>query len=98
MVNLLPRDGIVEYLGKVFSREESGMLFDELLATSPWQADEVILFGKKHILSRKVALDGGNWLAHGAGNYNDYTAWGDAEWAEARARIKARNAEDKAQR
>ena len=57
-VNLLPRDGIVEYLGRVFSSEESDTLFHELLATSPWQPDEVILFGQKRILSRKVAWMG----------------------------------------
>lgn len=57
-VNLLSRDGVVEYLGRVFSREESGMLFDDLLGTSPWQPDEVILFGRKRILSRKVAWMG----------------------------------------
>jgi alkylated DNA repair dioxygenase AlkB len=57
-VNFLPRDGNVEYLGKVFSREESAVLFDRLLASSPWQSDEVILFGQKRILSRKVAWMG----------------------------------------
>ena len=54
--------------------------------------------GAAWISGQTVALDGGNWLAHGASNYNDYTEWGDAEWAEARARIQARNAVDKAQR
>jgi alkylated DNA repair dioxygenase AlkB len=34
------------------------MLFDDLLATSPWQPDEVVLFGRKRILSRKVAWMG----------------------------------------
>jgi len=58
MVNLLPRDGVVEYFGRVFSLEESDSLFQELLATSPWQSDEVILFGKRRILSRKVAWMG----------------------------------------
>jgi len=54
--------------------------------------------GAGWISGQTIALDGGNWMAHGAGNYNDYTEWGDAEWAEARARIKARNDADKAQR
>ena len=63
-VNLLPRDGIVEYLGRVFSSEESDTLFHELLATSPWQEDEVILFGQKRILSRKVAWMGDNGLTY----------------------------------
>lgn len=44
-----------------------------------------------------IALDGGNWLTSGGG-FHDYLGWGDAEWAEARARIKARNEADKAQR
>lgn len=44
-----------------------------------------------------IALDGGNWLTNGGG-FHDQLAWGDAEWEEARARIKARNAADKAQR
>jgi alkylated DNA repair dioxygenase AlkB len=57
-VNLLPRDGIVTYSGRVFPQEESATLFDDLLATSPWQPDEVILFGRKHDLSRKVAWMG----------------------------------------
>lgn len=48
----------MEYLGRVFSREESAALFDELLTTSPWQCDEVILFGQKRILTRKVAWMG----------------------------------------
>ena len=56
--NRLPRDGIAEYSGRVFSAEESAALFEALLTTTPWQQDEVILFGKKHILSRKVAWMG----------------------------------------
>lgn len=57
-MNLLPRDGVAEYLGKICSPEEAPMLFDDLLATSPWQPDEVVLFGRKRILSRKVAWMG----------------------------------------
>lgn len=44
-----------------------------------------------------IALDGGNWLTAGGG-FQDYLAWGDAEWQEARARIKARNEADRARR
>ncbi|MBR0644189.1 SDR family oxidoreductase [Plastoroseomonas hellenica] len=44
-----------------------------------------------------IALDGGQWLT-GGGDFKDYLAWGDAEWAEAKARITARNQADKAQR
>lgn len=44
-----------------------------------------------------IALDGGNWLAHGGG-FEQCFEWDDADWAEARDRIKAQNARDKAQR
>jgi NAD(P)-dependent dehydrogenase (short-subunit alcohol dehydrogenase family) len=44
-----------------------------------------------------IALDGGNWLTAGGG-FQDYLSWDDAQWEEARARIKARNATDKAGR
>lgn len=44
-----------------------------------------------------IALDGGNWLTAGGG-FHDYLSWGDAEWDEARARIRARNEADKAKR
>ncbi|MFZ4717433.1 MAG: alpha-ketoglutarate-dependent dioxygenase AlkB family protein [Chthoniobacterales bacterium] len=57
-MNLLPRDGVAEYLGKICSPEESPTLFDDLLATSPWQQDEVVIFGQRRILSRKVAWMG----------------------------------------
>lgn len=56
--NLLPRDGIVNYPGRVFSDKESATLFEALFATTPWQCDEVVLFGQKRILSRKVAWMG----------------------------------------
>jgi len=57
-VNLLPQDGLVEYFGRIFPREEGDLLFQELLSASPWECDEVVLFGQKRILSRKVA-----WMA-----------------------------------
>jgi NAD(P)-dependent dehydrogenase (short-subunit alcohol dehydrogenase family) len=44
-----------------------------------------------------IALDGGQWLTSGGG-FQDYFAWSDAELAEARERIRARNEADKAQR
>lgn len=44
-----------------------------------------------------IALDGGQWLTGGSG-FQDYLTWGDAEWAAARERIRARNDADKAQR
>ena len=60
--NLLPCDGIAEYSGAIFDKIDSILLLNNLLESILWQQDEVILFGKKRILSRKVA-----W--HGEGNF-----------------------------
>jgi NAD(P)-dependent dehydrogenase (short-subunit alcohol dehydrogenase family) len=74
-------------LGRAGKPEDIGRLAAFLLSdASGWVTGETI------------ALDGGHWLANGAGTYTEYLAWGDAEWAEARERIKAANAADKAQR
>lgn len=70
-------------LGRVGTAEDIGNLAAFLL--SP---------GAGWISGQTIALDGGNWLSHGGG-FRDYLAWGDAEWAEARARIKARTAAER---
>jgi NAD(P)-dependent dehydrogenase (short-subunit alcohol dehydrogenase family) len=49
------------------------------------------------LTGQTIAIDGANWLANGS-YFTQYMAWGDAEWDEARARIKEHNDRDKAQR
>ncbi len=44
-----------------------------------------------------IALDGGGWMT-GGGGFRDLFEWGDAEWREARERIRARSEADRAQR
>jgi len=85
-VNLLPRDGVVEYFGRVFSPEEADTLFKELLATSPWQADEVILFGQRRILTRKVA-----WVGDAGFTYSySGTSKSTSPWTPALMLVKER--------
>lgn len=48
----------MEYTPSFFNCTESENLFNELLATTPWKEDEVVLFGQRRILSRKVAWMG----------------------------------------
>ncbi|WP_431268643.1 SDR family oxidoreductase [Dankookia sp. P2] len=71
-------------LGRVGSAEDIGNLAAFLLAPS-W------------INGETIALDGGSWMMNGGG-FRDFFAYGDAEWADARDRIKARNAADRTQR
>ncbi len=56
--NLLPKDGTVNYFGKIFSEEEANNYYDILLNTIKWKNDEAIIFGKKIITKRKVAWYG----------------------------------------
>lgn len=56
--NWLPKDGIVNYYGKLFINAEATDYLDKLLRTIEWRNDEAIIFGKKIITKRKVAWYG----------------------------------------
>jgi NAD(P)-dependent dehydrogenase (short-subunit alcohol dehydrogenase family) len=53
--------------------------------------------GCEWLTGQTIAIDGAGWQANG-GSFTDCLKWGDAEWAEARAAIKAQNEKDKAKR
>jgi alkylated DNA repair dioxygenase AlkB len=56
--SLLQRDGVAEYTPSLFDCIESEHLFKELLSSTPWENDEVLFFGQRRVLSRKVAWMG----------------------------------------
>lgn len=56
--NLLPKDGIVNYYGKIFPMQQADFYLDVLLNTIAWKNDEAIIFGKKIITKRKAAWYG----------------------------------------
>lgn len=56
--NWLPKDGTVNYYGKLFNRQQADNYLEKLLNTIDWRNDEAILFGKKIITKRKVAWYG----------------------------------------
>lgn len=53
--NLLPYDGMVNYFGTVFKKEEADFYLEKLLTTIEWRNDEAIIFGKLITTKRKVA-------------------------------------------
>ncbi|WP_312076516.1 alpha-ketoglutarate-dependent dioxygenase AlkB [Chryseobacterium sp.] len=57
-INILPKDGITEYYGKIFSAEECRKYYDYLLNEIPWENDEAVIFGKLILTKRKVAWFG----------------------------------------
>lgn len=56
--NLLPKDGVVNYYGKLFSKTEADRYFELLLKNIEWKNDEAVIYGKKIITKRKVAWYG----------------------------------------
>lgn len=56
--NLLPYDGIALYIPDFIEQHEASILYDILLETIEWQRDIVKMFGKTHILKRKMAWYG----------------------------------------
>lgn len=66
--NLLPKDGIVNYYGKLFSTEQANHYLDCLLNTIEWKNDEAIMFGKLIITKRKVAWYGDSGFEYSYSN------------------------------
>ncbi len=57
-VNLLPKDGVVNYFGKLFTDEVASYYLQCLMHAIEWRNDEAIIFGKHIVTKRKVALYG----------------------------------------
>jgi alkylated DNA repair dioxygenase AlkB len=56
--NLLPRDGTVNYWGRIFPKPVAREYFEKLKQDVPWRRDEAIIFGKRITTARKVAWYG----------------------------------------
>jgi hypothetical protein len=46
VINILNKDGTVNYYGKILSSEEANQYFGLLMQNILWEKDEVIIFGK----------------------------------------------------
>ena len=56
--NWLPKDGTVNYYGKLFNQKQADDFLKALLTNIEWRNDEVFIFGKNIITKRKVAWYG----------------------------------------
>ncbi len=56
--NILPKDGEVNYYGRILNDEKAQYYFDQLLQHIQWENDKAIIFGKLIITKRKVAWYG----------------------------------------
>jgi hypothetical protein len=53
--NILFKDGMVNYYGRILLPEESNQYFDLLMQNTKWQEDDVIIFGK-HVTTKKSCM------------------------------------------
>lgn len=56
--NLLPKDGVVHYYGKIVDLEAANHYLNSLINTISWENDKAIIYGKTIITKRKVAWYG----------------------------------------
>lgn len=56
--NLLPKNGIVNYYGKIIPQDLADVILEYLMQNIVWKNDEAIVFGKKIVTKRKVAWYG----------------------------------------
>lgn len=56
--NLLPKDGTVNYYGRILSPQEANEYFTVLLDSIVWKNDEAVVYGKHIQTKRKVAWYG----------------------------------------
>lgn len=56
--NILDKDGIANYYGKILSSEEANQYFDLLMRNIQWENDDLVFFGKHVTTKRKVTWYG----------------------------------------
>lgn len=56
--NLLHKDGLVNYYGRLMSRDRASTYFSSLFNNIAWKNDVAIIFGKRIVTKRKVAWYG----------------------------------------
>jgi len=57
-INLLPKDGVVNYYGMIMTGKEADHCLECMLNSIEWRNDEAVIFGKHIITKRKVAWYG----------------------------------------
>ncbi len=56
--NLLFQNGVAIYYGPILTVQQAEEYYSTLRQTIPWKSDEVIIFGKRFVTTRKVAWYG----------------------------------------
>lgn len=86
--NWLPKDGTVNYYGKLLTKEKADLYLNKLLEDIEWKNDEAVLFGKKIITKRKVAWYGEKAYPYTYSNTTKYALPWTKELLELKALIE----------
>lgn len=91
--NLLPRDGMVNYYGKIFSKPQANHYYERLMNSIEWKNDEAVIFGKHLVTKRKVAWYGSLPYEYSYSNITKKALPWTRELLELKAVIEARSGE-----
>ena len=92
-INLLPKDGTVNYYGKLMLVKEANHYLDSLLNSIEWKNDEAVIFGKHIITKRKVAWYGDDGFSYTYSNTTKQALGWTKELLELRAIVEERTTE-----
>jgi len=92
-VNILPKEGIVNYYGTILSRLESDRYMEVLLDTIDWRNDEAVIFGKRIVTKRKVAWYGDSGFSYTYSNTTKHALQWTPELLELKSLVEKLTAE-----
>src|SRR5699024_3861157 len=70
--NHLPKDGIVNYSGRILSPEKANFYLKNLLESIEWRHDKAVMFGKEITTKREVAWYGDKPFEYTYSNTSKY--------------------------
>ncbi len=91
--NLLPKDGTLNYYGKLLPKKDANNYFEKLLTNIQWKNDEAIIFGNKIITKRKVAWNGQRSFEYTYSNAANLALLWIKELVESKALIEQKTGE-----
>src|SRR5690606_15341038 len=91
--NLLPKDGMVNYYGKLFFLKDADYYLEALLNEIEWKNDEAVIFGKRIITKRKVAWYGDKAFEYTYSNTTKLALPWTKKLLELKARVEERSGE-----
>jgi alkylated DNA repair dioxygenase AlkB len=92
--NLLPKDGTVNYYGRLWEARESDYYFERLFHQIEWVNDQAIIFGKLIITKRKVAWYGEKNFSYTYSNTTKHALPWTTELLELKGMVESQTGEN----